>query len=104
MCKPSKKTIQNLNRIAKILNNLEMETYWVDELSQKYRLTMDDLKPGMWVFQPQIYDEVEEIDPEQFEYFYEHNGDAVTGSGADTWGLYRPGILNEMTNLVKKYS
>lgn len=45
-------------------------------------------------------EEVEEIDPEQFEYFYEHNGDVVTGSGADTWGLYRPGMLNEMTKLV----
>jgi len=113
---PSANMILQLNDMASKLNNLvetgEMETYWVDELPQKYRLTMkdvEDIRKGkiVWVFQPQVYDEImkfDNSDSEQLSWFYDFEGNAVTGSGADTWGLYRPGMLDEMEKIYHQHA
>ena len=112
----SQNMINQLNNMAQQLNDLadqgKMETYWVDELSQQFRLTMADVQEirqgkKVWVFQPQIYDEIvtlDNSDPRELSYFYEFQGDAVTGSGADTWGLYRPGMLEEMQQVYDQYA
>ena len=116
---PSTDMIKKLNQLAKDLNQLvedeKMETYWVDELPPQFRLTMqdiEDIRKGkvVWVFQPQVYEEIEEfnfgggLDPEELDYFYEFEGDAVTGSGCDTWGLYRPNMLAEMRKVYNKFA
>lgn len=111
---PDQDMINQLNSLAQELNDLGeqglMETYWVDQLSQPYRLTMQDVQDIrlgkiLWVFQPQIYDEMTPLDnshPEELDYFYGFQGDAVTGSGADTWALYRPGMLEQMQKIYNQ--
>jgi len=113
---PTANMIRQLNYMASKLNDLgeagKTETYWVDMLPPKYRLTMkdvEDIHKGkiVWVFQPQGYDEImkfDNSDPEQLSWFYDFEGNAVTGSGADTWGLYRPDMLNEMEKIYHQYA
>lgn len=113
---PSQDMVKRLNGMAQKLNQLaeedKMSTYWVDELPSQYRLTMkdvEDIRKGkvVWVFQPQVYEEIDEFDnsdPKELDYFNDFRGDAVTGSGCDTWGLYRPGMLEEMEKVLCKFA
>ena len=101
---------EELNLLANKLNKLGecgmMESYWVDELPEKYRLKMDDINKDLWVFPPQVYDEIVKLSDfsDEFERFYEFEGNAVTGSGCDTWGVYRAYMLREMRSVHKEFA
>lgn len=108
-----KPTKEEINEITNLMDNhvpedMEYEGmgYWVDDLLvPDYILTMADLSNpelnDFYVIPPQTYDSLIKfsdlgIDPKDF---YEYEGKAVSGSGADTWAVYRPELLNKMREI-----
>jgi hypothetical protein len=110
-----KALIPGLSReFTNMIEEAPVDNYWIDLMPSKYILSMKDLKDknirDQYVIPPQTYESVEKLSDlvrnESFEDygFYDDMGHAVTGSGADTWGIYRPGLFDEMKKLHAEWT
>lgn len=108
---PAESQIKRINTVLKKLNDFvdehNLETHWISAPALKdYILTMKDLKNAQNVIAPQSYERIE-IFKEDPTYFYEYNGDAVTGSGADQWLMFKEGLaeaLEKAYSQMQKYA
>lgn len=106
---PSTSDIGEINTYAKELSGLFLNTYWVERMPEKFLLTMTDVSAlrdsreggQLEVIGPQEYKHLWTLWPSdrRLEAFYAYQGHAVTGSGADIWIVYRPGLLAAMKRL-----
>jgi hypothetical protein len=109
-----------INNLITNLNELETETYWVDEMPAKYIFSMKDRKfikeaPKSQVFyvvRP-LYKKITRLDKSILYHMYNYNGYAVTGSEQYLfkWGIVKYGFLealqvlyDKLNKLVKKSS
>lgn len=110
---------EKINVLCRKLNDLRLDVYWVDFL-EEYLLKMSDLEVILkemdnlnyvWCIEPQSYSRLtNQINGDMIGYFYKHTpigtnlNLAVTGSGCDTWILYKEGLLEAMRCLYKRLS
>jgi len=107
---------QDLNAINIVIDTLNDyaekgctpdDSYFVDLLPKRFRLTMaqvQDRSSEFWVIKPCWYEELEPLTQEDLELytFEEFQGDATTGSSSYIWGVYQPGLLEALEELVKQ--
>lgn len=97
-----------LAKLEQITEEKQLDQHWIyaPELAN-YLLTMDELQDmpdggeNTYVIAPQTYDTIDFFgaNPDDF---YEFDGAAVTGSGADQWILYKKGLLKALQSVYDK--
>ena len=114
--KPPSTVLYNIEHLAYQLGFMWVssdESGYLDE----FKLKPSDLKAikngaTVYVLQPQEYRKFTKLDKntplgkdepnkKMIDYFSEYNGDMVTGSGADPWIIYKPGLLKNMKMVME---